>query len=329
MPRPQDIAVLGGTGFLGTRLVARLIKDGHRVTVLSRDREQHKHLLVLPGLTLENCDVYAEAQLSERFRGKDVVINLVGILNERGFGGGGFRRAHTDLTRGVLQAARSAGVTRLLQVSALKAAADAPSYYLRTKGEAENLIRESSAALDWTIFQPSVMFGPGDSFLNRFAGLLAVIPWILPLARPNARFQPVLVDDVVEAIRSCLHGGTCSRQSYELGGPQIYSLREIVALVAKLIGRRRWILGLPDALGRFQGLIMDFVPGRPFSSDNYRSLTVDSVCSEDGFARLRIKPQSMVASAAQYLGAFEDNARLSHNRAAAGRANAIRSPEPR
>ena len=103
-----SIAVLGGTGFLGTRLVARLIKDGHRVTVLSRDREQHKHLLVLPGLTLENCDVYQEAQLSERFRGKDVVINLVGILNERGFGGGGFRRAHVELTRTLLQAARSA-----------------------------------------------------------------------------------------------------------------------------------------------------------------------------------------------------------------------------
>src|SRR6202166_5292394 len=104
--RPQSIAVLGGTGFLGTRLVARLIKDGRRVTVLSRDREQHKHLLVLPGLTLENCDVYEAAQLSERFRGKDVVINLVGILNERGLSGSGFRWRHTALTHVVLQAAR-------------------------------------------------------------------------------------------------------------------------------------------------------------------------------------------------------------------------------
>jgi NADH dehydrogenase len=317
--RAQSIVVLGGTGFLGTRLVARLIKDGRRVTVLSRDREQHKHLLVLPGLTLENCDVYDEAQLSEHFRGKDVVINLVGILNERGFGGGGFRRAHTELTRGVLQAARSAGVGRLLQVSALKAAVDAPSYYLRSKGDAEHLIRESSIALDWTIVQPSVMFGPGDSFLNRFAGLLAAIPWVFPLAKPNARFQPVFVDDVIEAMLRCLHGGASSRQTYELGGPQVYSLREIVGLVAKLAGRRRWIIGLPDPVARIQALIMDFVPGRPFSSDNYRSLTVDSVCKEDGFAKLGIKPQSMVASARQYLGALEDNARLSHNRASAGR----------
>ncbi len=321
--RPQSIAVLGGTGFLGTRLVARLIKDGRRVTVLSRDREQHKHLLVLPGLTLENCDVYKEAQLSEHFRGQDVVINLIGILNERGFGGEGFRRAHTELTQGVLQAARSAGVTRLLQVSALKAAVDAPSYYLRTKGEAEKLIRETSSALDWTIFQPSVMFGPGDSFLNRFAALLGTIPFVFPLAKPNARFQPVLVDDVVEAVLRCLHGGACSRQTYELGGPQIYTLREIVGLVAKLTGRRRWIVGLPDAVARMQALVMDFVPGRPFSSDNYRSLCVDSVCVDDGFAKLGIKPQSMVASARQYLGALEDNARLSDNRASAGRSKPI------
>ena len=321
--RPQSIVVLGGTGFLGTRLVARLIKDGRRVTVLSRDREQHKHLLVLPGLTLENCEVYSPAQLSERFRGKDVVINLVGILNERGFGGSGFRRAHTELTRGVLQAARSAGVARLLQVSALKAAVDAPSYYLRSKGEAEQLIRETSTALDWTIFQPSVMFGPGDSFLNRFAALLAAVPWVFPLAKPGARFQPVLVDDVIEAVIRSLHGGASSRQTYELGGPQVYSLREIVALVAKLTGRRRWIVGLPDAVARLQALAMDFVPGRPFSSDNYRSLTVDSVCTENGLARLGIKPQSMLASARQYLGAFEDNARLSHNRAGAGRNKAV------
>src|SRR5258708_33888397 len=141
--RAQSIVVLGGTGFLGTRLVARLIKDGRRVTVLSRDREQHKHLLVLPGLTLEKCDEYVEAQLSEHFRGKGVVINLVGILNERGFGGAGVRRAHTELTRGVLQAARSAGVTRRPRVSAPQAPPDPPPYHLRAKCDPEPLTPES------------------------------------------------------------------------------------------------------------------------------------------------------------------------------------------
>jgi NADH dehydrogenase len=162
------------------------------------------------------------------------------------------------------------------------------------------------------------MFGPGDSFLNRFARLLAAIPLALPLARPNARLQPVLVDDVVDAIVRCLHGAASSRQTYQLGGPRIYTLREIVELVAKLTGRRA-IFGLPDVLARIQALIMDFVPGRPFSTDNYKSLKIDSVCSEDGFARLGIKPQSMVASARHLLGGQEDNARLSQNRAAAGR----------
>ena len=318
--RLLSIAILGGSGFLGTRLVARLIKDGHRVTVLSRDREQHKHLLVLPGLTLENCDVYREAQLSERFRGKDVVINLVGILNERGFGGAGFRRAHVELTRNVLQAARSAGVTRLLQVSALKASVEGPSYYLRTKGEAEKLIREQSA-VDWTILQPSVLFGPGDSFLNRFAGLIANIPLVFPLARAKARFQPVAADDVVAALMACLNGAA-SKQTLQLGGPQIYTLREVVIMVAKMTHHNRWVVGLPDFIGWLQGAVMNFVPGRPFSTDNFNSLKVDSVASEDGFAKLGLKPQSMVAAARQFLGSLEDNARLSLNRAATGRAKA-------
>ncbi len=315
--RLLSIVILGGSGFLGTRLVARLIKDGHRVTVLSRDREQHKHLLVLPGLTLENCDVYQEAQLSERFRGKDVVINLVGILNERGFGGAGFRRAHTELTRGVLQAARSAGVPRLLQVSALNASVDGPSHYLRSKGEAEKLIREQTA-VDWTILQPSVLFGPGDSFLNRFATLVANVPLVFPLARAKARFQPVAVDDVVDALVACLNGAA-SKQTLELGGPQIYTLREVVVLVARMTHRKRWVVGLPDFVGWLQGAVMNLVPGRPFSTDNFNSLKVDSVVTKDGFAALGLKPQSMVAAARQFLGSLEDNARLSLNRAAVGR----------
>jgi NADH dehydrogenase len=317
--RPLSVCILGGTGFIGTRLVARLLNDGHRVTVLTRNREQHRDLRVLPGLVLENCDVYDAAALAERFRGQEVVVNLIGILNERGFGGSGFRRTHTELTRGALQAARSAGVARLLQMSSLGAAVDAPSYYLRSKGEAERLIQNDSGQVDWTIFKPSVIFGPGDSFLNRFAALLGALPWIFPLAKPNARLQPVFVDDVVEAFVRCLHGGATSRQTYELGGPQRYTLREIVAFVAKITGRRRLIIGLPDGISRLQALVMDFVPGKPFSSDNYRSLTVDSVCRDDGFARLGIKPQSMNGAARLYLGADEDNARLSRDRAAVGR----------
>ena len=163
------------------------------------------------------------------------------------------------------------------------------------------------------------MFGPGDTFLNRFARLLGSAPGVLPLARPNARFQPVFVDDVVDAMLRSLRGGASSRQTYQLGGPQIYTLREVVRLVAKVTGQRCWILGLPNGLGLLQAAVCDFVPGRPFSTDNYRSLKIDSVCTEDGFARLKLQPHSMAASARQYVGALEDNARLSIDRAATGR----------
>jgi NADH dehydrogenase len=166
------------------------------------------------------------------------------------------------------------------------------------------------------------MFGPGDTFLNRFSGLLSAVPLVFPLARPAARFQPVFVDDVVDALLRCLHGGATSRQTFELGGPRVYTLREIVSLVAKITAQRRWIIGLPDFVAWLQASFMNFVPGRPFSSDNYRSLKVDSVCSEDGFAKLKMKPHSMAGAALQYLGAFEDNARLSRDRAAASRSKA-------
>jgi NADH dehydrogenase len=133
----------------------------------------------------------------------------------------------------------------------------------------------------------------------------------------------VFVDDVVDAIVRCLQQpGASSRQTYQLGGPQIYTLREIVGMVAKVTGRGRVIVGLPNFAARIQALLMDFVPGRPFSSDNYRSLQIDSVCDDDGFAKLKIQPHSMAAAARQYLGAFEDNARLSRDRAAAGRTQA-------
>ena len=322
--RSLAICILGGTGFVGTRLAARLSKAGHRVTVLSRDREQHKQLRVLPGVALENCDVYDPALLAERFRGHEVVINLIGILNESGFGGAGFRRAHTELTRGALQAANSAGVQRLVHMSALGADPAGPSYYLRSKGEAERMISAECRRVDWTILRPSVIFGPGDSFLNRFASLLQAIPLALPLARPGARMQPVYVDDVIEALVRCLPGGACSRRILQLGGPKIYTLRQIVAFVAGATGHRRAIIGLPDLLARLQALVMNFVPGRPFSSDNYRSLTVDSICTADGFAELGIRPQAMEGAARQYLGAFEDNARLSRDRRLAGRTGSPR-----
>ena len=316
----KTICILGGTGFVGSRLATRLARDGHTLRVPSRYREGGRHLLVLPSLTLTQADPADPAQLTALLRGCDVVVNLVGILNERGRSGEGFTRAHADFTRTVVHAAREAGVPRLLQMSALKANAErGPSHYLRSKGEAERIVREESGdALAWTIFQPSVIFGPNDSFLNRFAGLLKLLP-VLPLARPDARFAPVHVEDVVEAMVRALDDPASRGETYQLCGPTVYTLRELVHFVADTLELRRSIVGLPDWAARLQGRVMDYLPGKPFSTDNYLSLTVSSVCSEAGLARLGIRPRSLEVSAPQYLRQESERRRLSDLRSSAGR----------
>ncbi len=317
---PLSICVLGGTGFVGSRLVTRLTAAGHRVKVLTRNREQHRHLLVLPELELANANVHEAGQLATHFSSVDVVINLVGILNERR--GASFRTVHVELPRKVAQTCRSAGVTRLLHMSSLRADAQAgPSHYLRSRGEAEEIVRrECGNATDYTIFRPSTIFGPGDSFINRFAHLLHLVPLVFPLARAGARFAPVYVGDVVEAFARCLRGATGSRQVIELCGPEIFTLGEIVAFIARTLGLKRRIIALPDFLGRLQGFVLGFVPGKPFSTDNFRSLTVDSVCSQDGLALLGIKPQPMAGIVRQYLGAKSSSGLLDEYREAARRA---------
>jgi NADH dehydrogenase len=280
----MNVVVLGGTGFVGRHLVPRLAAAGHRVCVLSRNRERHRELAVLPGVTLVSVDPYSVEALAPRLRGADAVINLVGILNEPGFGGRGFRRAHVELARTLIAAMQRAAVTRLLQVSALNAGQGA-SWYLKSKGEAEALVRGSG--LDWTILRPSVIFGEGDGLFCRFARLLALVP-VLPLARARTRFAPVYVGDVAAACLRCLAHEATRGQTFELGGPRTLTLAEIVRYARDAAGRRRVVLPLPDALGRMQALALDFVPGKPFSSDNFKSLALDAVPASDGLAALGV-----------------------------------------
>jgi NADH dehydrogenase len=300
--RPLSLCILGGTGFVGTHLASRLIRDGHRVRILTRDRFRHRELSVLPGLELVDSDVHDVARLTEALRGHDVAINLVGILNERGHDGRGFLRSHTDLATTLVAACRSAGVPRLLQMRSLRAAPDAPSHYLRSKALAEQAIREGAGdGLAWTVFRPSVIFGRGDSFLNRFAALLALAP-VLPLARAGARFQPIWVGDVVEAMVRSLARRDSISASYELGGPDVVTLAAIVRYVGELTGHRRPVIGLPDPLGRLQAALLEYFPGKPLSLDNFNSLLLDSVCSDDGCGRLGIRPATLGSIVPTYLG---------------------------
>lgn len=297
----QSICVLGGTGFVGGHLVARLARAGHHVTVPSRHPQRHRGLGVLPTVRVVRADVHDEAALATVFRGCDAVVNLVGILNEGQ--GETFRRAHIELPRKIAQAARNSGVRRLLHMSALGAeAANAPSLYLRTKGEGEAALRvHAGDRIAYTVFQPSVIFGPGDSLTNRFADLLRVAPFF-PLACPDARFQPVFVGDVAQAFVNALADRATYGQRYTLCGPDVYTLRALVEFVAREARLERRIVGLPRWLGKLQASVLEFVPGKPFTRDNWRSLQVDSVCKgSPGLAALGITPTSLALVAPNYL----------------------------
>lgn len=297
----KTICVLGGTGFLGTHLVSRLIRDGHRVRVPSRHPQRATKLAVLPSVQLLQADVHDDDDLARALARCDAVINCIGILNAAGRDS--FRRVHVELPRRVAQAARGAGVTRLLHVSALGAdAGAAPSQYLRSKGEGEAALRVHAAdQVAFTVFQPAPMFGPGDSFANRFADLLELMP-VLPLACAGSRMQPVYVGDVVEAMTLALDDRTTYGKRYPLCGPSVYTLREIVETIAQHTGRRRRVVALPDWLARVQGAVLGHLPGKLFTTDNYRSLQQPSVCNGD--SRLKafgILPTSLEAVLPRYL----------------------------
>jgi NADH dehydrogenase len=300
----RSVCVLGGSGFVGTQLCAALARQDWLITVPTRNPVAARHLSVLPPLAVVAADVHDEDRLAMLCAGQDAVVNLIGILNERGRDGSGFERAHVALARTLVAACRRQRVPRLLQMSALNADADnGPSHYLRSKGRAERVVRdECGADLQWTIFRPSVIFGPRDDFANRFARLLKAIPLAFPLARPGARFAPVWIEDVVAAFMRALADDATAGECYELAGPEILTLREIVAMVRDRLGLRRAIIGLPDFAARAQAAVCDFVPGKPFSTDNYRSLLVDSVARSDGFARLGIRPQPFSAILPRYPG---------------------------
>lgn len=313
------ICLLGGTGFVGTEIAERLAADQHRIVIPTRNTEHGRHLKVLPTVTVVAADVHDPETLERLFQGQDTVINLVGILNESGHSGRGFDEAHRELTRKVVSACRAAGVGRLLQMSAVRANPAGPSHYLRSKGEAEQIIeRDSGAELAWTLFQPSVIFGPDDEFVNRFAGLLRFLP-VLPLAMPDSRFAPVSVDDVAEAFTLALDDPDTASKRFELCGPKVYTLEELVRLICETLEIRRGIIGLPEWASRLQARVLEYVPGKPLSWDNYLSLTVPSTCETDGFAHFAIRPRSLDSAMPLYIGKAGRNARYSRYRREAGR----------
>lgn len=316
----NNILVLGGTGFVGRSVCAKLIDrnggGGGRIVVPTRRLASGKHLQMLPTLQLAEADVHDPAQLAQLVAGCEAVINLVAVLqgDERRF-----EQVHVELPRRLAAACRAAGVRRLIHVSAIGVAENAPSRYLRSKARGEKLLRE--AGLDLTVLRPSLIFGAHDKLLNLFATLQSVAPFV-PLAGADSRYQPVWVDDVASAIVRCLDDDTTIGQTYECAGPDVMTLRDIVRSAGRWAGCERPVIGLPGGVATLQATLMELLPGEPLiSRDNLASMTVPNVASGTlpGLAALGIRAAAMSAIAPGYLSRGRGPARLDAFRARARR----------
>ena len=320
-PEDMKVVVIGGTGFIGSHLVQRLMEEGVTVTLPTRRAINASHLVMLPRVEVIEADIHDDATLARLVKGVDAVINLVGVLHSRRGDpyGPEFKRAHVDLPRRIVDACARAGVPRYLHMSALGAAIDGPSMYQRSKAAGEEAAR-AHPEVAATIFRPSVVFGPGDNFMNMFAKLQGKLPF-MPLASADADFQPVYVGDVAEAFVHALRDPKTRHLVFQLGGPQIYSLAELVRLAGQYSGHPRPVFKLPEAIGRLQATIFEMLPGTPMMTrDNLDSMKVDNVIDpaiqESTAAALGITPTALEAVAPRYLGNTD---RLDKFRSRAGR----------
>ena len=316
----QRVLVLGGSGFVGRHVCEQLARLGWHITVPTRRAVNAASVQSLPGLTVIEASVHSEADLARLMPGHDAVVNLVAVLHgseER------FENVHVDLPGKIASAMKKAGVQRLVHVSALGADPQGPSMYQRSKARGETVLH--NAGLDITILRPSVIFGAEDKFLNLFADLQSVAPF-MPLAGSGTRFQPVWVADVARAVAVCLQKPDTIGQTYELCGPDVLTLGELVKLAGQWAGvnqgRGRPVIGLPMWVGWLQAAAMELAPGEPLMSrDNLASMQVDNVATGQlpGLQALGIVAASAAGVAPTYLGHRGPRSKLNRWRAGAGR----------
>ena len=313
----KTITILGGAGFVGSSIVAKLDQLGYQVKVLTRRREAAKHLILLPNVQVIDCDIADNHALKNALKGSDAVINLVGILHENSKNS--FEKIHHQLPRRVAQMCEELGIARLIHMSALQASINAPSAYLKSKAAGEAAVNEFSKKLNITIFKPSVVFGRGDSFVNLFANLVRYLP-VIALAKPNSKFQPIWVEDVAQCFVNALENTATYGKSYELGGPTVYTLKAIIQKIMAILGKQRPIIGLNDSLSMAQGFMLELMPIKLMTRDNIRSMQVDNVCATSMATELDVVATSLDVIAPEYLLDISPRAGYDAFRSAAGRA---------
>jgi len=313
----RSVCVIGGSGFIGSHVVNLLAASDLPVRVPTRNRERaRQELILLPTAEVLTADIHDAATLRSVVAGCDAVINLVGVLDGRN---DGFRRNHVELPMLIVSACRDAGVKRLLHVSSLGAAPDAPSEYQRSKAQGEAAIASATQhGIATTIFRPSVVFGRGDGFLNLFAQLARVFP-VLPLGCAGAKFQPVYVADVARAIVASLGNPATFDERYDLCGPTVYTLRGLVEYACSVLGLERTVIALPDGLAWLQAAVLEHLPGRLMTRDNVLSMKVDNVCGCPFPPVFGFEPTSLEAVAPGYLAQRTPRSRYRGFRYHAGR----------
>jgi len=294
----KNTVVLGGSGFVGSAIVAKLVSAGYQVTVLTRRLDHAKHLSLLPGVTLKVCNVFDAQALRSALQGADAVINLLGILHQSGKVS--FTQVHEHLPVQLAKLCLDLGIKRLLHMSSLCAATDAPSEYLRSKGQAEVALAGYAPGLAITVFRPSIIFGRADQFINLFAGLIKHLPLVV-LVKPNAKFQPVWVEDVAACFVASLNEPASFGLSYNLVGPKVYTFRALLKAIMQTLGVHKPILGLNDALSYVQAFLMECLPIKLMSRDNIRSMQVDSVSDKAFPEWLDLRPSALETIVPQYL----------------------------
>lgn len=276
----SNIILLGGSGFIGKQLAFVLANRGCKVLIPCRRPHRNKALLVHPNISVVEANVFEPDQLDILCQNQDAMINLIGILHERKRDD--FRKIHVDFIKTLVEACTRHNIKRLLHISALGAnQASGTSRYLRSKGEGENLLHTfGQKDLRVTSFQPSVVFGKNDQFINRFAGILRLCVGFFPIACGHSKLAPVYVGDLVGKIVATIDDKSTHAKRYTVCGPEVFSLKQILQLLAQAIGSSCRIVALGNTASKLQAIVLQNLPGKLFTMDNYRSLQTPNVCKD-------------------------------------------------